>query len=123
MKAPSAWVDDLFDRLSARYGVAFLRQYGDIDAAAVKADWAKTLGGLSPAAIKAGLENLPDKPPHAGQFRRLCVDHLPREEHRVFRALPAPRTAMPDAIRARLLALSGRRGASVASGAAEDAGA
>lgn len=90
MPAPSAWVDALFDRLSARYGVAFLRQYGDLDAAVVKADWAGMLHGLSPQAIRCGLENLPERPPHAGQFRRLCLEHLPGEERRNLAALPAP---------------------------------
>jgi hypothetical protein len=75
MSLPSAWVESLFARLTIRYGSAFMRQYADIDADAVKADWADVLGGFAgqPEAIRYALENLPaDKPPNAGQFRLMC---------------------------------------------------
>ena len=109
MPVPSAWVDALFARLSARYGVAFLRQYGDLDAAVVKADWANVLTGLSANAIRAGLENLPDKPPHAGQFRRLCLEMLPGEERKRFLSLPAPKVPIPDEVRDKLQRLRQRQ--------------
>lgn len=82
------WVDALFARLSIRYGVAFSAQYRDLDPAAVKADWAEVLSGLSGEAIAHGLRCLPeDRPPNAMQFRRLCYIARPP----VFgRALPAP---------------------------------
>ncbi len=109
MPLPNGWVDTLFARLSLRYGVAFLRQYGDADPAAVKADWAAALDGLSGDAIKGGLERLPaDKPPNALQFRRLCVDSIPGAERQVFRALPGPRPEQPAAVRDRIATLTGR---------------
>jgi len=76
MLLPASWVDALFARLTVRYGAAFMRQYADIDATAVKADWADVLGVFAnrPDAIRHGLEHLPaDKPPTVGQFRLLCA--------------------------------------------------
>lgn len=109
MPASSVWIDALFARLSARYGVAFQRQYSEIDPAAVKADWANTLDRMSADAIRAALENLPDRPPNAGQFRRLCLEMLPGEERRQFLALPAPKTPIPDHVRERLQAIKRTR--------------
>lgn len=100
---PDSWVDTLFARLTARYGVAFQRQYADIDPAVVKADWARALDGLPGDAIKRALDRLPaDRPPNAGQFRRLCVDAIPGEAYRVYKALPAPTPVAPEAARRRL---------------------
>ena len=94
---PSSWVDELFARLSVRYGRAFLAQYGDLDAAAVKADWATELGGFrhQPEAIKHALENLPaDKPPTVGQFRYIARGvPLPSPL-----ALTEPRAPMPPEV-------------------------
>ena len=60
MLLPSAWVDSLFERLSVRYGEAFLRQYAGLDMAKVKADWAQCLGLFAdrPDAIQHGLASL-----------------------------------------------------------------
>lgn len=71
---PSSWVDELFRRLSVRYGAAFARQYGDLDIADVKADWAHVLAGFDrcPSAINYGLENVGDLPPNATQFRAIA---------------------------------------------------
>jgi len=81
MPFPSVWVDRLFAKLRVRYGAAFERQYGDVDPALVKADWAEVLDGFEKidGAIAYGLKYLPtDKPPTALQFRNIC------------RACPAP---------------------------------
>ena len=100
---PDSWVDALLGRLTVRYGVAFMRQYGDIDPAAVKADWARVLSGLSGEAIAGGIKNLPaEKPPNAGQFRWLCIDAMPGEANRVFTALPAPVEPLAASVRERL---------------------
>lgn len=89
MSLPSSWIDSLFARLSVRYGAAFMRQYADLDAEAVKADWAEVLGGFydKPQAIRYGLEQLPsDKPVSALSFRDLCR-RAPLDE---VKALPHP---------------------------------
>ncbi len=74
MPLPAAWVESIFARLAVRYGVAFMRQYADLDPEAVKADWANILDGFErhPAAIAYGLDNLGPTPPNAHQFRDAC---------------------------------------------------
>lgn len=87
MPLPQSWVEALFARLAVRYGTAFLRQYGDLDPAAVKADWAEVLGGIRGDAIAYALQQLPvERPPNAMQFRDLArrapaptVPQLPRQ--------------------------------------------
>lgn len=72
---PAHWVDQLFRKLSIRYGRQFMARWDGIDEADVKADWAEVLGGFTacPDCIAYGLENLPaDRPPTATQFRDLC---------------------------------------------------
>lgn len=72
---PAHWVDQLFRKLSIRYGRQFMARWDGIDEADVKADWACVLGGFHarPDCIAYGLENLPsDRPPTATQFRDLC---------------------------------------------------
>jgi hypothetical protein len=108
MALPAAWIESLFARLTTRYGVAFQRVYADMDIEVVKADWAIALDRIPGAAIKGALENLPDKPPHAGQFRKLCLDSMPSDANRVFVALPAPKVDLPDGLRSRLNAAMGR---------------
>lgn len=98
MSLPAAWVDRIFEQLTLRYGHDFLRRWEGLNMAAVKADWARTLGGLdaNPHALRYGLEHLPEREaPTAGQFRVLCNTAL-REERQ--QALPMPK---PDPHRAR----------------------
>ena len=90
-----------------RYGEAFMRQYGDASPDLVKSDWADVLDGFDrcPEAIAYALRYLPaEKPPNALQFRELCrrapVSEAP--------ALAAPRQPMPESVRAKLAALTGR---------------
>jgi hypothetical protein len=88
MSMPALWVDELFARLSVRYGAAFMRQYADLDAAAVKADWGRVMSGVSADGVTYGLENLPiEKPLNAMQFRALCGS-APRTDERLKLAAP-----------------------------------
>ena len=80
------WVDHLFGRLSVRYGAAFLRQWPDVDASLVKADWADVLDGVRADSISYALRFLPEKPPNAIQFRDICR----RAPAAAAPALPAP---------------------------------
>lgn len=105
-----SWVDALFERLTLRYGVAFMRQWEDMAPAAVKLDWACVLHGIDGQTIKRALQSLPsDKPPNASQFRRLCMDAIPGEAYRVHVALPAPKVPQPESVRARLDTLRNRQ--------------
>lgn len=72
---PNAWVEEIFSRLSVRYGSTWLALWNGLDMGAVKADWAEVLSGYAqaPGAIKHGLSHLPtDRPPTASQFAALC---------------------------------------------------
>lgn len=73
MSMPAAWIDALFKRLTLRYGEAFMRQYPDLSAQSLKADWAHVLDGCSATSFQHALAHLsPDRPPNALQFRDLC---------------------------------------------------
>lgn len=106
MPLPQSWVDALFARLSLRYGVAFLRQYGDADPVAVKADWADVLGGFREHgdALAYALANLPDAPPNATQFRALAR----RAPAPAAPQLPPPKTPPPPEVRALADRMNGR---------------
>lgn len=106
---PAHWVDQLFRKLSIRYGRQFMARWDGIDEADVKADWAEVLGGFvrRPDCIAYAMEHLPvDKPPTAAQFRELCRS-MPAERE-VYRALPSPRDPMPAHIKAKFQAMVGR---------------
>ena len=90
MSLPSRWVEELFSRLTVRYGASFLRQYEGLETASVKADWAKVLWFFAdqPEAISAALESLPsDFPPNAMQFRDAALKHAKPVERPM---LPGP---------------------------------
>lgn len=71
---PSAWIDRIFSKLSARFGRDFLGRWEGLDLDVVKADWAEELAGLQdrPDAIKYALENIGTKPPNVGEFKEIC---------------------------------------------------
>jgi hypothetical protein len=107
MALPESWVESIFARLAVRYGVAFQRQYADMDVGAVKADWSDVLGCFAdrPEAIRFALDHLPaDKPVTALQFRALGIGAI-REERQP--ALPAPMSVHPpEAVRGKLSAIA-----------------
>jgi hypothetical protein len=83
-------VERLFARLSAKYGRAFIAKYEGVDAAAVRADWARELRGYNDPRggeiIAWALDHLPESVPNSIQFRNLCRQaSINRHE-----ALPAP---------------------------------
>lgn len=89
MPFPSRYVDELINRLTVRYGVAFMRQYGDADPSIIKADWCDVLDGWEkrPEDIAWALAHLPDTPVNALTFRTL-IRAAPRTETV---ALPPPK--------------------------------
>jgi AcrR family transcriptional regulator len=73
MSLRESWVDELFRRLTLRYGAAFLRQYEDIPLSDVKADWRDVLAGFDGESIGYALRYLPtERPPNVLQFRDIC---------------------------------------------------
>ena len=86
------WIDQIFSRLTVRYGSAFLNRWtsAGIDLELVKADWAEELSGFEswPEAIKHALDTLPaDKPaPTVTDFKAACY-RAPKPDRQ---ALPEP---------------------------------
>lgn len=95
MSLPNAWVDEIFTRLTVRYGRTFLNRWEGVDIELVKADWAKELAGFAnwPEAISYAFEHLDsERPPTATVFRDIATK-APRVERP---QLEAPK---PDADR------------------------
>lgn len=71
---PSAWIDRIFSKLSARFGRDFLARWEGLDLDVVKADWAEEMAGMQsrPDAIKYALDNIGSKPPTVADFKALC---------------------------------------------------
>lgn len=68
------WIYGIFSACQVRYGRRFLAQYEGVAIELVHQDWARVLREFArnPAAVKWALENLPDAPVMAPQFRQLC---------------------------------------------------
>lgn len=84
----SKWIDAIHARMLVRYGAKWISLFQSVDMELVKADWASELSGLSGAAIKHGLENLPPEfPPTVAQFKAACL----RAPEPAFKRLDAPK--------------------------------
>lgn len=73
---PDSWVDEIFAHLAVTYGSDWLLKWEGMDDQAVKAKWAKELGGFvhRKDAIVHALKHLPvDRPPNVLQFRVICL--------------------------------------------------
>lgn len=71
----SSAIEAIFARLTVVYGRDFTDRYASVEPAAVRADWARELGGFLErhAAIQYALDHLPPaKPPTSIEFRLLC---------------------------------------------------
>ena len=83
MPLHASLVERLFEKLTVRYGTAFMRQYADLEPAAVKADWAEVLEGFDRAALSYALRYLPTQPPNANAFREICRRAPEHEQARI----------------------------------------
>ena len=73
MPFPQAYVDLLFEKLSAFYGADWDRMIGNRNHIDVKAAWCDALSDFGDKhIIRWALANLPEKPPNAIVFRNLC---------------------------------------------------
>lgn len=96
MPQPLPLIDQIFGKLTIRFGRDFLGRWEGLDIALVKDDWAEELNGLSTASILHALEHLPrERPPTVDQFRDLCCN-APTPAPK---ALPAPK-ADPERVAA-----------------------
>ena len=67
-----AKVDYVLTQLATRYADAWLHKWDGVDARLMRADWTGEIGHFHIRMLRYGLAQLPDKPPNAGQFKRLC---------------------------------------------------
>lgn len=73
---PLPWVKALFTRLNIKYGAAWIAKWRHIpDDSLTHADWAKTLSGCTGESIAYALRFLPDDPPTADQFLKICRNY------------------------------------------------
>lgn len=74
------WVNKIFIRLEGVYGQQFARNYSrivdnkDVGLLAAQQSWAEELAFCAdqPELISWALKNLPERPPNAIEFKRLC---------------------------------------------------
>lgn len=86
MPLPLQYVERIHQRLMVRYGSAWVSKWAGVDQAAIQADWAEQLDGMTPDQIKAALLNLPvDFPPTCTAFRKLGETHQPPDAREVLR--------------------------------------
>lgn len=106
MPFPLSWVDHLFAKLQARYGLAFSGRYEGVNIDVVRADWAEVLDGFegNHDAIAYALKNLPtDFAPNALQFREIAR-RAPAPE--VAKLPPPPAAPQPERVVAELKRLA-----------------
>ncbi|KQP36119.1 hypothetical protein [Pseudorhodoferax sp. Leaf274] len=106
MSLPTEIIDRLFHRLSGAYMSAWDRAIGNTPINDVKSAWAHELSEFgrsreSMTRIGWALDNLPDRPPSAPEFKRLCRQAPMVEEL----ALPMPK-ADPKKVYAELSKLA-----------------
>lgn len=112
MPLPLPYVERIHMRLTVRYGSAWLSKWSGVDQAAIQADWANELDGMSDESIKAALANLPpDFPPTCTAFRKLgelAQHRIPDAREVLLLRDERGGTKPSPEIRARLLAIAGR---------------
>ena len=88
MPLPLPYVERIHQRLTVRYGSAWVSKWAGVDQAAIQADWAEQLDGMQPENIRKALGSLPPEfPPTATAFRALG---LINDEHKPAALLPPP---------------------------------
>lgn len=78
---PTAWIERVFERLSALYGSKFADLWRGCDIEGVKSVWAKELAGYSPDEIARGIAacRTRDWPPTLPEFLKVCRPALDYE--------------------------------------------
>lgn len=70
---PIEVVEGIFTACLVRYGDAWLRMWDGVPMRMVHRDWALQVGYMDRQSIQFGLDNLPDRPPIATQFKAICL--------------------------------------------------
>lgn len=96
---PDAWIERLFNRLSALYGSKFADLWRGTDLENVKRTWAEKLGGFAdrPEIIRYALDACDDRPwpPTLPEFIGLCRDQARRIGGET-PSLPAPQLSIEE---------------------------
>ena len=104
---PPHWVDRIFERLAAIYGVQRVSaMWHSTDIVAVKTIWGEQLSRYQPETIAAALQRLVDAgegwPPTLPEFVEACRQaSLGRQQANLTASLPAPGRSHTDAAAAR----------------------
>jgi hypothetical protein len=64
----------IFKKCGLRYGRDFTGRWEGLDLNEVMDDWAHELKGITPESVAYALQNLPDKPPTVGDFRKVALN-------------------------------------------------
>lgn len=85
--SPESLVDRLFQKLALMYGKQWLDLWAGLPIDAVKAEWARTLTGVEPEAMRMALDSLMSQgkafPPALPEFVSLCRQFARRGPHRL----------------------------------------
>lgn len=95
--SPESLIDRLFQKLAQMYGRSWLDMWAGVPMDGVKAEWARSLHGVSPEAMRMALEAMKTEgrafPPNLAEFVALCRQFIRRGPHQL--SLAAPRTEAP----------------------------
>ncbi len=101
-RQPTA-IDRIFERLTGVYGRRFLDLYDGMPMDEVKVAWSRELANYATPkglqAIRWGLNNLPEQPPTAVQFRLLCRNAPTVEPPRLKDPAPNPQRVAAELAR------------------------
>jgi hypothetical protein len=70
----SELIELIFRKCGLRYGRDFAGRWEGYDINDVMDDWAHELKGISPESVAYALQNLPDKPPTVGDFKKISLN-------------------------------------------------
>jgi hypothetical protein len=93
----SELIEMIFRKCGLRYGRDFAARWEGYDINDVMDDWAHELKGITPESVAYALQNLPDKPPTVGDFKKIALNAPQKPLER----LDPPR-ANPEVMRAAL---------------------
>jgi hypothetical protein len=93
----SELIDVIFKKCTLRFGREFTGRWEGLDIADVKDDWAHELKGIKPESVAYALQNLPDKPPTVGDFKKVALNAPMKPLERL-----DPPKANPEVMRAAL---------------------
>jgi hypothetical protein len=93
----SELIEFIFRKCNLRYGRDFRVRWEGCDINDVMDDWAHELKGITPESVAYALQNLPDKPPTVGDFKKVALNAPMKPLERL-----DPPKANPEVVKAAL---------------------